>query len=236
MDIGQPQPKARGWEAIRAEVQRRIHDRIWLPGAMIPTEEALAVEFSCARATVNRALRELAESGVLERRRKTGTRVAALPVRRAVLDIAVIRREVEALGASYAFRLLQRHQTTPPDPVRDRLGLAANAKWLFVETLHLADGAPFALETRWLDPAVLGETPPDFKEISVNEWLVGNVPYKAARISFYAAPARPREAGILNVKLGTALLITERETAQETSPITLVRLAHLPGYRVETTL
>ena len=74
--------KRNGWEHIRAEVQRRIRDRQWPHGAMIPTEEELAAEFGCARATVNRALRDLAQSGVLERRRKAGTRVVALPVRR----------------------------------------------------------------------------------------------------------------------------------------------------------
>ena len=68
-----------GWEDIRAEVLRRIRVRDWPPGAMIPTEEELATEFGVARATVNRALRELAVAGVLERRRKAGTRVAALP-------------------------------------------------------------------------------------------------------------------------------------------------------------
>ena len=49
-----------GWEAIRAEVLRRIRTRDWAPGGLIPSEEALAQEFGCARATVNRALQELA--------------------------------------------------------------------------------------------------------------------------------------------------------------------------------
>ncbi len=86
------------WEAIRAEVLNRIRTRVWPPGALIPSEEALAEEFGCARATVNRALRELADAGVLERKRKAGTRVAALPVRKATLDIPVIRQEIAARG------------------------------------------------------------------------------------------------------------------------------------------
>ena len=58
-----------------AIIGRRRRD--WPPGALIPGEEALAQEFGVARATVNRALSELARAGVLERRRKAGTRVAA---------------------------------------------------------------------------------------------------------------------------------------------------------------
>ena len=80
-----------GWEEIRAEVLARIRARAWPLGTLIPGEEALAAEFGVARATVNRALSELARAGVLERKRKAGTRVVALPVRKATLDIPVIR-------------------------------------------------------------------------------------------------------------------------------------------------
>ena len=54
----------KGWEDIRAEVLRRIRARDWQPGAQIPTEEDLAVEFGVARATVHRSLRDQAEAGV----------------------------------------------------------------------------------------------------------------------------------------------------------------------------
>ena len=95
-----------GWEDIRAEVLSRIRSKAWPLGTLIPGEEALAQDFGVARATVNRALSELARAGVLERKRKAGTRVAALPVRKATLDIPVIRAEVEARGEAYGLRLL----------------------------------------------------------------------------------------------------------------------------------
>lgn len=34
-----------GWEAVRAEVLRRIRARDWPPGALIPGEEALSAEW-----------------------------------------------------------------------------------------------------------------------------------------------------------------------------------------------
>ena len=48
-----------------AEVERRIYTREWQPGQSIPNEADLAVEFRCARVTVNRALRTLADAGLL---------------------------------------------------------------------------------------------------------------------------------------------------------------------------
>jgi GntR family transcriptional regulator, histidine utilization repressor len=223
-----------GWEDIRAEVLRRIRVRQWPPGELIPNEEDLATEFGCARATVNRALRELAVAGVLERRRKAGTRVAMLPVRKATLDIPVIRQEIEARGQVHGFRLLTQTVSTPPVPVVSRLGLPQGATMIYLETLHLADGQPFVFETRWLNPAVLPKPLPDFAQISANEWLVTHIAYASGDIAFSAEEASAREAEVLGVALGRALFVTERATWTAEAPITLVRLAHAPGYRVQT--
>jgi GntR family transcriptional regulator, histidine utilization repressor len=222
------------WEDIRSEVQRRIRLREWPPGGLIPTEENLALEFGCARATVNRALRELAEAGLLERRRKAGTRVAILPVRKATLEIPVIRQEVEARGQSHGFRLLCQELRVPPMPIASRLGLPDLAKLIYLETLHLADGQPFVLEQRWLNPAVLPQPLPDFAQLSANEWLVTNIAYTLGDIAFSAASATVHEAETMGLIPNAALFITERTTWTAEAPITLVRLAHAPGYRVQT--
>lgn len=225
-----------GWEAIRAEVLTRIRRRDWPPGALIPNEESLAQEFGVARATVNRALSELARAGVLERRRKAGTRVAALPVRKATLDIPVIRAEVEASGRRHSHRLLICAPRAVPDPAAARLSLPAGQQMLFLQTLHLADSRPHVLETRWLNPDMLPEPQPDFAAISVNEWLVGNVAFSTGDIAFTAEPATGQEAATLDCPMGAALFVTERTTFSGETPITLVRLAHAPGYRMQTGL
>lgn len=222
-----------GWEGIRAEVLGRIERREWAPGATIPTEEQLAAEFGCARATVSRALGELARAGVLERRRKAGTRVATHPVRKATLDIPVIRLEVEGRGQAYAFRLLGRAEEVPPLSVASQLRLPEGARLLHLTTLHFADGRPFLCEDRWLNPEVLPEAPPE-ASLSVNEWLVKTVAYTAGEISFSAANAAAEEARLLGVAEGTALFVIERVTWLGDQPVTWVRLAYGPGYRLRT--
>jgi GntR family histidine utilization transcriptional repressor len=225
-----------GWESIRAEVLSRIRRRDWPPGALIPNEETLAEEFGVARATVNRALTELARAGVLERRRKAGTRVAALPVRKATLDIPVIRAEVEARGQRPGHRLLAQDARPIPPAVAARLALRPGQTMLYLQTLHLADSRPHVLETRWLNPAILPDPTPDFAEISANEWLVGQVAFATGDIAFSAEPATADEAAALACAPGAALFITERTTFTDRAPITFVRLAHAPGYRLQTLL
>ena len=53
------------FRTIKDEIARRIGDKVWPPGTLIPGEAALADEFGAARATVNRALQELARTGLL---------------------------------------------------------------------------------------------------------------------------------------------------------------------------
>ncbi len=224
-----------GWAAVRAHVLARIRARDWPPGTVLPTESALAAAMGVARGTVNRALNDLAAEGLLERRRKAGTRVAETPVRRATIAIPIIRAEVEGRGQAYAHRLMTRHLTLPPVAVAARAGVGPSARLWFMETLHLSDGQPHAFEMRWLNPARLPDLP-DFAAVSVNEWLVRTVPYATGELAFSAEPASPREAAVLGVPHGAALFVTDRATFADGQAITLVRLVHPPGHRMTAAL
>ena len=91
---------------IKETVLARIRSGEWQPDSLLPNEQDLAVEFSCTRTTVNRAMRELADEGFLERRRKAGTRVLSAPQRQARFTIPMVRDEVEALGGIYRYALV----------------------------------------------------------------------------------------------------------------------------------
>ena len=230
-------PSSITWQGIQAEALRRIHDREWKPGEAIPHEAALAEEFGCARATVNRALRELAEAGLLERRRKAGTRVPLNPIRKATFEIPIIRHDVEGRGLKHGYRLLAREEGVPPGEVLALLRLPAGRRLLHVAALHLADGAPFCLEERWLNPpTVPGLAEADFSSISANEWLVQNTPLSGGGIEFFAMPADARLAGLLGCEEGAALFSIDRTTWAGALPITAVRLAYAPGYRMTTAI
>ncbi|WP_187969910.1 GntR family transcriptional regulator [Aquibium microcysteis] len=216
---------------IRAEIERRISMRLWRPGEIIPGEEALAAEFGAARATVNRALQELARAGLVERKRKSGTRVALHPVREARFVIPLVRAEIEASGMAYAYRLISREERPVPEAVAARLGIAAGAAGLHVACLHAADGRPYQYEDRWINldtvPAAGGER---FDAVGPNEWLVANAPFSQARFGFAAAIATPVEARMLGLEPGAAVFVAERVTWLSGRSITLVRMVHPPSH------
>ena len=225
------------WQAVQAEALRRIRDKEWKQGELIPHEAALAEEFGCARATVNRALRELAEAGFLERRRKAGTRVALNPVRKATFDIPIIRHDVEARGLEHGYRLLQQEKADAPLHVQAALHLPAKTRLQHVLALHLAGGKPFCVEDRWINPsAVQALDQADFATVSANEWLVRTTTLSGGGIEFHALAADAELAKLLHCVEGAALFAIDRTTWSGADPITAVRLAYAPGYRMTTAI
>jgi GntR family transcriptional regulator, histidine utilization repressor len=197
----------------------------------------LAVEFSCARATVNRALQELARGGVLVRKRKAGTRVALHPMREARFVIPIVRQEIENKGGIYQFRLLSNAVEKAPQAVTKRLGLAKGKEMLHLRCLHLSDSRPYQYEDRWVNldavPSIRHET---FETVSPNEWLVTHSPFSQAEIVFHADLAGTEEAEILGVNAKDSVFIIERLTYLPQKPITFVRMIHPGSHRMVTQL
>lgn len=226
-----------GWQDVEAEVLRRIHRRDWAPGEIIPTEADLAQEFGCARATVNRALRAVAEAGLLDRRRKAGTRVALHPVRKATLEIPMIRADVEGSGRRHGYRLIRSDIGEAPDHVRHAMGGAVNTDLLHILALHFADARPFVIEDRWVNPATVPAiAKADLTAISANEWLLTHAPYTGGDIVFSAQPASESQADLLECALNAALFTIHRTTWDHDTAITHVRLTYAPGHALRTTL
>lgn len=225
------------WQSLEQELRQRIQSRVWQRGELIPNEMDLAKEFGCARATVNRALRHLAEQGLLDRKRKAGTRVTLHPVRKATLHISIVRKEIEERNQDYGYVLIAKTERVPPRDVRDRMNVGDAEGLLKVEALHLADGKPFLYEDRWVNLAAIPEIKQaDLNQISANEWLVVNAPFTTGLIAFSAMNATRKVADVLKVAENTALLLLERTTWDNDVAITDARMIYADGYSMRTVL
>jgi GntR family histidine utilization transcriptional repressor len=225
----------RGWREVRAEIAGRIRRRDWPPGAAIPPEAELAESLGVARTTVNRALRALAETGMVERRRKSGTRVLAAQPGDARLSVPLVRDEIEATGAAYRYELLERAAEPASEAAAAALGIAPGTQALRVLCRHWADGAPHQLESRWINLAAApGAAVEPFAARGPNAWLVETTPLERARHAFSAALADAGTAPLLGLAEGAPVFVIERRTWTAARVVTWVRLLH-PGatFRLE---
>ena len=100
--------KRLSWTDVRDEIRARIQNRTYVAGDKLPRDEDIALELGCARTTVHRAMQDLSQIGLVERKRKGGTQVRTDPVTRATFDIPITRCEVEQRGSKYGYQLISR--------------------------------------------------------------------------------------------------------------------------------
>lgn len=214
---------------IKHHVLGRIRAGTWPPGTLIPKEQELADTFGCARMTVHRALRELADEGVVERRRRSGTRVALQTARSALFEIPRVDHEIETQGAIYRYRRLSRRVLRPNATVAGQLGIAQTREALRVDCLHFASDVPFQLEERWINLDVVPDARTEsFLDTPPNVWLLARRPWSEVEHVISAASASARDAGRLEIGTGDAMLTVERRTWIDARVITYVRMLH-PG-------
>ncbi len=213
------------------DIHNILLDRIkrgeWQPGMLVPGEADLAEEFGSTRVTVNRAMQALADAGLVERRRKAGTRVVRRQSRDTVLNIPIVRHEIAQRGGNYRYLLISREQAPPPDKIRAELALGGQETALHVLSLHFAEGRPYQLEDRWISmAAVPAAAEQGFETISPNEWLLQEVPYTSAEHVFHAAQPSAAEKRHLDLEDGEPVFVIERTTWLADVPVTHVRLVH----------
>jgi len=217
------------FQTIKDDIFSQIKAGRWKPGETIPGEEDLALQYGCSRMTVNRAIRELAAQGVVERRRQAGTRVAVQSNRSAQIQIPIVRKEIESRGATYRYVLLERKQLKAPEGIAAKLTLPTGTQVLYLRCLHFSDDMAYQYEERWINlarvPAAGDEC---FESQNPNEWLIAKEPFSEAEHVFSAQIADEQTSELLAIKQGAPLFVVERRTWQGKDTITAVRLSH-PG-------
>lgn len=223
------------WKEVRDTIRADILDRTYAPGDKLPRDADIADQLGCARSTVQRAMRDLSDAGLVERKRKGGTNVRMDPVTRATFDIPITRCEVEKRGSAYGYHLIDQDLTDFQREIAGKFELSEPMQMMRVRALHMADHKPHIYEDRW----ICTETVPEILNVdlsreSANEWLVRNRPYTRCDLRFYAISATAETAEILDIERGSALLVIERTTWIGTAPITLVKAYTAPGYELLT--
>jgi GntR family transcriptional regulator, histidine utilization repressor len=217
------------YKQIRLDIERQILTGDWPPGHRIPFEHELMARYGCSRMTVSKALSELAQADLIERRRRAGTFVRRPTFLSAVLKIADIRAEIGALGRSYGYQLILCSRRAANAADRARLGLRKGGKVIAIACRHSADDVPFAIEDRLIDlDAVPEAATADFAVEPPGSWLLHHVPWTEAEHSISAIVADEQAAAALDIAIGAPCLVIDRHTWRSARPLTAVRLLY-PG-------
>ena len=217
------------FQQIKALVREKVRTGEWTVGDRIPSELDLASAFGVARMTVNRALRELTEEGMLERVTGVGTFVAEGKPQSSLLRIAHIRDEILARGHEYSCRVVLQECEDAPLDIAHALGVMPNEQVYHLVCIHMDNGHPLQLEERYVNPRMAPELiDQDFAAAPASEYLYTNVSHYELEIEHVVDAAHPtrKQAKLLEIDAGEPCLILTRRTWTGGTPVTIVKLIH----------
>ncbi|TFD45999.1 phosphonate metabolism transcriptional regulator PhnF [Cryobacterium frigoriphilum] len=139
------------WRLIAEELRLDIDGGRLHAGDRLPTENVLAERFGVNRHTARQAIAALAEEGLVESRRGSGTFVTGHAVR--LHRIGLRTRMTSSLGdegASATIHVLNSVVEDAPSDVARRLGLEFR-RAVRVETTRSAGGQQISVSTHWFD-------------------------------------------------------------------------------------
>lgn len=67
------------FDQVSAEIEKRIHEGIYVSSQKLPSEYDLAKEFGCSRLTIRKAIDDLISKNILVKRRGKGSYVMSQP-------------------------------------------------------------------------------------------------------------------------------------------------------------
>ena len=114
-------------------------------GSRLPTEQELSAQFAVSRITARRALDELAENHLVERKRRVGTHVIyRSPARPLQGNIEKALESLLNFGRATQVKLLEVDKVPARPPIDEALHLAEGATVLRVVRVRWLDGQPLA--------------------------------------------------------------------------------------------
>ena len=224
------------YQQLVAELQRRIADGTYQPGAMMPSEHDLVAEFNVSRPTVVRALAVLREGGWIESRQGKGRFVRGRP---ALDALSAVRPGQAALLAPNGVMGETIDVGTVPASARvaKLLDVKARTK-IFRRRILLTGDAPSRLVSLWM-PAELADGTALTSTSALGESLREHLEArKGVRLDHVferitARPADAEEVRLLNLDKAAPLLVVFAQARDAAGSPVLVAEIALPAHQHE---
>ncbi len=220
--------KAR-YQVIRDYITDKVKDGTFAPQSQIPTELELSEQFCVSRMTVNKAIRDLVNQGVLVRFAGQGTYVTDLKVQSPLLEIKNIAQEIKERGKSHKSEVLSHSEMLATDYVALQLGVRVGTPVYYSLLIHFEDNAPLQLEERYVLPELAPDyLKQDFTATTPNEYLTSACPLSDIEHVVEAVLPQDYEAEHLGIKPGEPCILVNRRTWSNSRLVSCSRLLH-PG-------
>jgi GntR family transcriptional regulator len=192
-----------------------LHDEIargaLAPGDALPTEQTLCDQFGVSRITVRRALADLADAGLIERRQGVGSFVRDQPPSRRNAGAGSFMDELRQTEFETEVDIIERDVRTVPTAIADQLGRDRALHVLRVRR-ERRTSEPLFITEAWLPDDLSDTVTEDTLSRAPLYRLLADAGVKLDRVQheITAEIAGPRNARLLNTAIGSALMRVNR--------------------------
>ncbi|WP_375320486.1 histidine utilization repressor [Aliivibrio logei] len=223
------------YQQIKQYLNEKIQTRAWPVGFKIPTEVALANEFSVSRMTANKAIKELVSEGLLKRTPRLGTFVCHKKAESPLMEIRNIAEEVRQRGHYYSCKVIKIETMLARNDIALHIGVRNDTNIYFTQIVHYENDIPIQVEERWVNPIFAPSyIEQDFTKQTPNEYLVQACPLSDIEHTVEAIIPPFHITQLLEMNNNTPCLLLNRRTWSKDNLISIALLYH-PGERYKLT-
>ncbi len=137
---------------VEATLKEMIDETIFSLGDQIPSERELSEQLGVSRMTVRRAIQNLTDHGLLERRSTSGTYVRQPKVMRGMGKEKTmgLTQLLQSEGVIAGSKLLSFELARAPLKVAEKLNIRLGSQVVILRRLRLANEDPFCIETSYI--------------------------------------------------------------------------------------
>lgn len=216
------------YQMVKEHILSLIKTRQWAEDRRLPSEHELVARLGVSRMTINRALRELAVEGVVDRVSGVGTFAAERRVQSHPLEIRDIAQEIAERGHSHESLVLSLAAIRASAEIALYFNVGSGTRLFHARILHSESGSPIQLEDRYVHP----EFAPDFLEQeftrqTTTQYLLelNNSPDEIEQIVLATIPEADVQSS-LQMERGEPCLVLSRRTWVAGKVVTRASFSH----------
>ncbi len=143
------------YQQIKNTIQQNIKNRDWQAGQKLPSENELVDALGVSRMTINRALRELTQDGLINRVHGIGSFVADVPRHASLIKLQDIALEIEQSGKQHASQVLSQTSKAASPKIAKQMQVPTDRELYYLNAVHSQDDIPIQLESRYVNPDLM---------------------------------------------------------------------------------
>lgn len=219
------------YEKVKQAISEKIASGVWQPHDRIPSEAELVAQYGFSRMTINRALRELTDEGLLVRLQGVGTFVAEPKGQSALFEIRSIADEIIARHHQHRCEVLTLESTQATALQAAALNVKEGTPIFHSIMVHYEDALPVQIEDRCVNAEVVPDyLSQDYQQTTPHAYLSLIAPLTEGEHIVEAVRATAEECALLNIKEHDPCLLIRRTTWSATQIVSHARLL-FPGSR-----